>query len=258
MRYSLHSRVSSEYLQKADEIMVEYRDRNSIIDLVRKYPEADIVLDIGWEKDVDWQEVKRIHKLVLTKFYVCLADADQFIICKQLNIPFFYGYPISTYYELQGVLKLGVSYVRLAAPLTHDLVNVKKICEVPIRAIPTVAYDTFVPMSDGVCGQWIRPEDVGQYEAYIDIIEFEQSKIDREQAMYRIYAEQKNWSGDLSMLITNLNYPGVNRMIPPSLATKRINCKQACQSGGACHLCYRMLDLANPELLKGISEQKEN
>lgn len=61
--------------------------------------------------------------------------------------------------------------------------------------------------------------------------------------------EQKEWSGDLNMIITNLNYAGVNRMIPKDFTTARLSCGQRCQSGGHCRLCYRYLELANPTLL---------
>jgi hypothetical protein len=55
------------------------------------------------------------------------------------------------------------------------------------------------------------------------------------------------------MLVTNLNYLGVNRMIPPQeLTEKRMTCRQACTRGSHCRLCYRYLDLANPELLQNI------
>lgn len=54
------------------------------------------------------------------------------------------------------------------------------------------------------------------------------------------------------MIITNLNYPGVNRMIPTELTEKRMNCGQRCQSGGHCRLCYRYLELANPEFIQGL------
>ena len=41
MKYSLHLRTASpKYLHKADEIMVEYRDRRAIPDYIKKYPNA--------------------------------------------------------------------------------------------------------------------------------------------------------------------------------------------------------------------------
>jgi (2Fe-2S) ferredoxin len=96
---------------------------------------------------------------------------------------------------------------------------------------------------------WIRPEDVSTYEPYIDLIEFI-GDITQEQALYRIYIEQKAWPGEVSDIITNLNYKGTNRLIPPhTFGIKRAVCGQRCQETGRCKICYRTLDLANPTLL---------
>ena len=40
MKFSMSSRQTAEYLQKADEIKVQWRDRNIIPDLFEKYPDA--------------------------------------------------------------------------------------------------------------------------------------------------------------------------------------------------------------------------
>lgn len=85
---------------------------------------------------------------------------------------------------------MGACYVRLDAPLFFDLPNVKKI-GIPIRAVPNVAYNDGLDRTDGVCGTWIRPEDLEAYGEYIDAVEFEDSDLKKEQAMYRIYAEDK-------------------------------------------------------------------
>lgn len=44
MKFCLRSRQSDMYLQKADEIKVDFRDRNSIPDLADKYPDKTIIL----------------------------------------------------------------------------------------------------------------------------------------------------------------------------------------------------------------------
>ena len=49
------------------------------------------------------------------------------------------------------------------------------------------------------------------------------------------------------LVISNFNHSGVNRMVVPDLAQKRLNCKHMCQSGGSCRACYRAMLLANPE-----------
>lgn len=57
MKYCLSSRQTAEYLAKADEIKVEYRDRESIIDLSNKYPNKTIILDCHLIEDIDWDKI---------------------------------------------------------------------------------------------------------------------------------------------------------------------------------------------------------
>jgi hypothetical protein len=80
--------------------------------------------------------------------------------------------------------------VRLGAPLFFDLPNVTRITgQTPIRAVANVAWYDFDPCDDPKVGTWIRPEDIGLYENYISVIEFEDCDNRKEQALYRIYAE---------------------------------------------------------------------
>lgn len=44
MKFALNCRQSPAYLEKADQIIVEFRDRKAIPDLAEKYPEKDIIL----------------------------------------------------------------------------------------------------------------------------------------------------------------------------------------------------------------------
>ena len=46
--------------------------------------------------------------------------------------------------------------------------------------MPNVAYYAFIPREDGVCGSWIRPEDLNLYEPFIDVIEFEDCDVKKE------------------------------------------------------------------------------
>jgi hypothetical protein len=78
---------------------------------------------------------------------------------------------------------------------------------------PNVAYYAYIPRDDGVCGGWVRPEDVDYYADYVDVFEFEDCDEKKEKALFKIYAEQGKWPGLLNDLITNLNYTAINRMI---------------------------------------------
>ena len=44
MKFALSCRQSPAYLEKADQIIVEFRDRKAIPDMAEKYPDKDIIL----------------------------------------------------------------------------------------------------------------------------------------------------------------------------------------------------------------------
>ena len=249
MKYCLSSRNEKKYLELADEIKVQYRDRRIIPDLFEKYPNANIILHIFHEDiqtEESWREVYKYHVLGQGRFICCVSNFEIAYMCKEDNIKFYYGYPIKTYYELKAAIDYGVCYVRLGEPLFFDMDRVKEF-GVPVRAVPNIAYNDGFPREHGIYGTWIRPEDVEIYEPYIDVFEFEDCNLKKERGLYRLYSQSKKWSGPLELVISNFNHSGINRMVVPDLAYKRLNCKHMCQSGGSCRACYRAILLANPE-----------
>ena len=258
MKYCLSSRNEKKYLELADEIRVQYRDRNIIPDLLEKYPNADIILDIfDIETEKDWEKIKQFNILSLGRLVCCVADFGLAMMCKEEDIRFYYGYPIKTYYDLKSAIDFGCCYVILGAPLFFNMKYIKNTYDIDIRAIPNIAYGDGFPREDGVCGTWIRPEDVEAYEPYVSVMEFEDCDLRKERALFRIYAQKQKWSGDLGMIITNFNHIGTNRMVLPELVEHRLSCRQKCQEGGSCRACYRTFNLANPELVKQYMEQKD-
>ncbi len=249
MKYCLSCRQSPAYLEKADQIKVDFRDRNIIPDLAEKYPDKDIILVQHYGEVLEYKDLTTWKILTKDHLIVCLTQLSYVPELKENEIPWYWGYPISSYYQLHAIKDMGACYVRLDAPLFFDLPNVKKV-GVPIRIVPNVAYTDGLDRIDGVCGTWVRPEDMNAYAEYVDAVEFEDCDQKKEQAMYRIYAEDKNWPTDLGLLITNLNHIGTNRMIRSDASQSRIDCGQRCQENNSCRLCYRMLDIANPDMVK--------
>ena len=252
MKYSVSSRQQPEYLSKCDEIKVLWNDRDIIFDLVTKYPGKTINVCryyIHSNDDIDWKEIKNYQKLARDNFVFGLSYIDELRECKANDIQFYYLEPIRTFRELQGVKALGARWAIIDAPLFFQMDKVKEV-GVPLRATANMSIRELLPYPDGVPGPWIRPEDMDMYEPYIDTIEFGRVNLDQERALFRIYTEQKKWSGDLGLIIQDINYMGTNRMIPSDLTKKRLNCGQRCQIDAKCHYCWRMLDLANPDLLR--------
>lgn len=258
MKFCLSSRQSPEYLAKADEIKVAHRDYRIVPELFTKYPKADVVLE--WRSTVDTsltrEKIIEFGNLSNGKLIVCVDNISPEIndFFNKHNIRYFWGYDITDTYELESIKKFyNVCYVRIQGPLFFQQDLLAKF-GIPVRAVPNIAHFNYLPHEDGVNGCWIRPEDLEKYEPVITAVEFEDCDRTKEQALYRIYAEEKEWSGKLSYLITNLGKDCTNRMLPPEFTEKRMNCGQKCTAFGACRLCYRYFALADPELLKKFKE----
>lgn len=253
MNYCLSHNLSHKYLEQAAEIKLQFKDRQKIKKLSEKYPNAAYLLTVPENLTPEhWEELQTLNLLAQNQLTIIIPNKYFINDCKKYNIKFMFGYAISNWFELNTIIKIGAYQVRLAPPLTHDLEKVhgRTMGKIKLRATPNLAYDGFFPRNDGVTGSWIRPEDIETYSKYYDIFEFEDcDSVEKEQTLFEIYTRGE-WAGDLKMLITNLDYPGVNRMIPPELSQRRINCGQRCESNRTCHLCYRLLDLADPEKLK--------
>lgn len=262
MKFSISSRQSPEYLRKADEIKVQWRDRHIIPNLFEKYPNATVNLCRHFqesEEDINWKDINIYHILGQGRFVLGLTLISEMIEARTRNYKFHYLYTVRTFQELNELKNFGVCRVRLGAPLFFQMDKVRRVYEGPIYAIANMASnDSVFERAENVTGLWIRPEDIPTYEPYIELLEFIGDQ-KQEQALYRIYAEQHKWSGELGMLIQDLNYPCTNRLVPPTLAETRLNCGQRCQEGGSCRICYRTFDLANPEKIRNYLEAtKEN
>ena len=251
MKWCLSSRQADAYLKKADEIKVEYRDRNIIYDLGEKYPEATVILFLSFDPEMvaDREEIKRFNIYLKQNFIVCINNIKDAAWLKEAGIKFYYGYPINSFYEANLLARLGVCYIRLGETLFFDIKKAANI-GIPIRAVPNIASEKHWPGDDGICGTWIRPEDIELYGQYITACEFEDCDRSKEQALYRIYAEDKAWPGPVNMLISNITTDATNRLIINDFATHRLTCEHACQRGKICHWCSRCLQLANEELLQ--------
>ena len=247
MKFCLSSRQEHEYLAKAEEIKVAWRDRNIIYDFSQKYPNATFVLTLPRDEELDWKEIERYRVVTQDRLILAATSREQLDHLKNSGVyKFFLNFAIGSFYELNTLKEYGVCYVRLAPPIFFQISKIQEI-GIPVRLIPNVAHDGFLP-NDPVYGMWIRPEDLHLYEPCATAIEFDDANLAKERTLYRIYAEQKTWPGNLNMLISNFPIEALNRKIPSNLTEKRLNCGQRCQNGGSCRLCYLAIKLARSAL----------
>lgn len=151
MKFCLSSRQSKQYLEKADEIKVDFRDRNTIPELADEYPGKTIILVQYTGDELNGDDLATWKILTKDHFIVCLSNLAYVVDMKRLEIPWYWGFPVTSFYQLRALKEMGACYAKLDAPIFFDIPTAKKI-GVPIRVVPNVAYIDGLERTDGVCG----------------------------------------------------------------------------------------------------------
>lgn len=263
MKFCLSAKQTKEYLSKADEIMFMYSDRKGIKSYFDEYPEATIILRHDRNSEnIDWKEIKALNSVKKKGFVLCLDNIQDCLKAKEEGLDFYHVRPVTNYYDFQALYDLGVKYVYIAAPLFFDLAYLP-MDRPEVRVYANEANVDGLPRANGVCGPWIRPEDLDLYDDHVDVVEFFPSVdkdldswLKKERALYRIYAEEHEWPGNLSQIINNLgDKDAANRMIIPEFTETRMFCGQKCNKTGTCHMCDLAFRMADPERAKKYFEE---
>lgn len=243
---------SLDDLKTADEIRVNYKDRGRLYDLIPENEEdkikAEIYIYIPKNQEINWDELKLFSEVFSLHFG--LEDAFFISIMREQGYnKIFWSYPATSFWELNGLINLGVNEVLLDAPLYFDLEKVKRICNeanVEIRLIANQCFNSYMPRKDGVRGTYIRPEDVDYYSQYVSHLEFVSDKLEKELTLINIYKNKKSWPGNLNLLLNDLNKNIDNRGLNgESFAERRANCGQRCFANGNCHYCDTIFNFIN-------------
>lgn len=241
MNFCVSVRHQDKTRALADELLIDYIDINIMYDLIKEYSNKKFVIRIPRGEEIDLAELRMFNdKCDLVLAVEDLHAAKQY---KHDRLKFFWAYPITSYYELRGVLDLGVSEVLLGAPLYFDL-TLKELQNVKVRLIANLCYEDYIPRANGIYGTYVRPDDVDRYEPYVDTLEFRTDGLTQEATLLEIY-KRKEWGGNLNLLLTNLGCDVDNRAIPDEFAAARIQCRQSCMRSGSCHFCETSIKFSN-------------
>ena len=251
MKYCVSGRQPISVLKSADEIRIEYKDKEILYKYMEELQDKTYILEIPKDLEfIDWNEIKMFSEKI--DLIVSFEDIRMCVECKKLNIKFMWLYEIVSFYELCGMLALGVSRVKLGAPLYFDLPQVKK-SNVQIMLTANLCFNSYIPRPNGVCGTYVRPEDIPAYEKYVESIDFDTKSLEQEETLLKIYKDDKQWPGNLNLILTNFGVNVDNRAIPEQFGEARTQCRQVCQRGGHCRLCYTSIDFS-----KTLDKAKED
>jgi hypothetical protein len=244
MKYTVSGRQPYSTLKKADEIKVQYKDKDIILDYIEKIPDKTIILDIPVDEDkFPWETLLMYRDKI--DLILGLRNLHYAKFFSEQGFKWYWPYPIVSFDELREVAALGPCYLLLGVPLCFSLDKVRAITDVPIRLTANVAYEPIFPRENGITGRYIRPEDVKKYEQYVAAIEFIEPELEKERTLLHVYKDNAEWPGNLNLLIKGLNCDVSNRVLPEDFADRRMVCGHRCKENGRCKFCQISFRFAN-------------
>lgn len=254
MKFCLNYRKAHESLMnKADELNITYNKKDTtLVDFLELYMGKRINIKI--ENLEDFKNTNEIEKIIaIQKKYpeVNLAlklndlDEDFISLLKKENIKFFMNTFVNNWDVFCGLIELGVCDIYLVENMCFELDKCSEIAHnknINIRVFPNVAQSAWKE-SCVIKKFFIRPEDIIQYEPYVDTIEF-LGNIEKENVLLEIYKDNKEWFGPLYELISGLDQDIDSRYIIPLFAENRIKCGKRCLKGANCNMCNTIVELS--------------
>lgn len=272
MKWCLSGRQTDEYIKKADEIKLVWMDHNKeldIIGLLEINPNARILIFPSFETilvDKDYQWLKSQCMICKRNFAVIVSYDDMAQRCKDLDIPFFFGYPARTFQQLNRMHAWGATDAYIDDMLCHSLDSISEFySDMNIRVYAnSCGWGTADGIWEGTEGSWFRPEDLWQIQG-IDVAEFHTSAENimdarkQEQALYRIYAEKHEWHGYVNDFVFDLKKKDVlNRLLDFDFQERRSNCRMRCMETHRCRHCDFHCNMATEIQANKIKENINN
>ena len=266
MKYCLNYNRDTEranHIQDADEWTIKYNSKDTtLLEFLDLHKDKRINIYFEEEIKRDFlEELCNKYSNVYIKLNYQLYDK---IFADKQNKPkirFFFDTQISDVDTLNALLKLGATDVYIVENLCFELDKISELVHsynAAIRVYPNIAQSKWDD-TPALKKFFIRPEDIDEYEKYIDTIEF--YNVDKQiDIYYNIYKIKKQWFGKLNEIILDFNSEIDNKYIIPRFAEMRIKCGKNCFKGGHCRRCEVIEELSSSleqsELVVKIDKNK--
>lgn len=253
MKYAIRYNSTFKYFSNIDEVIFPYNGTGDLSAIVIKtLPNEDqkAIIDISNmpnpEKAIPAiNTLKQEHKEVLVQidFY---NQKDIIQLLKDNQLSFMFSNYVKDFSTLVAMKLAGAAEVYIVEDICFYMFNFEKIRQggLKIRVIPNIAQcphgtKDYLPE---ITKFFIRPEDVCQYEDFVDTFELYSTGDDRISTIYEIYKKEQ-WLGDIGDIILDFHDTIPNTGISPHFGRCRVNCKKDCTYKD-CSICTEIAQLA--------------
>lgn len=259
MKYCVPYYRNFKYMKDIDEIIIPFNNSlaffKTLIERKQYLYNSKIILEIQDTDDfyasrkeyypilIDLQtNYEDLHiKLMFDKYYASKQDLYEEL--KSKGIEFFFSTYVRDWDAFYGLISIGVSDIYIVESLAFELNLLGPVAHasgVSIRVFANVCQASWIK-DNTLKSFFIRPEDVSIYEPFVDVIEFYGNQRIQE-VMYKIYAKDGKWFGDLREIINGLEIELDSRHMLPAFAEARVACGKKCLKGKSCRICDRILE----------------
>jgi hypothetical protein len=255
MKYAINFSRSFSHFDEIDEVIFDYHGGEDLINSLPQFIKENqrAIIDISCLNETEIKEAlskikdyKQTHlnTSVLIDFFTQSYLVEEEL--KEYNIPFFYSTYARSYSMARFMVAHGATDLYIVEDLAFDLKNLQCFREegVQLRLFPDIAqhspgcYGNFFPE---ITKFWIRPEDIDEYDKYIDVLEFTH-KGEKLSTIYEIY-KQKQWLGEIKDIVSDFHIYIDNTSLAPYFGPSRISCQKKCATN-RCNICIGIQDLA--------------
>ena len=206
--------------------------------------------------DVHKKNISILSELPNLTILLNFFDSDDIQYLKEKELKFALNFPVTSYQTALELIHLGASEIRVHGELGFNETwqnKIKKDFGISIAATPQLAsiYKENEDSLNRIKSFFIPPRFLRNYST-IDYIDFSEDNQVKEDTLYKIYAIDQRWDGDLSELISGLNTEIDERYLIKdrnlNFSAMRKNCKQKClrsTNGKSCHSCDYLQQLSS-------------
>lgn len=256
MKYCVPYSKHFKYKDKIDECMFIYNEfhNTDIFHILAENPKpyrviihvTDFEFFKKWRMAEAAAELKQKGVDFALMFHEYNKDMDEMLASfKEKEIQFFFETRVRDWDTFYGLINLGVSDIYIVENLGFELDLLGPVAHassVSIRAFANVCQSSW-KYGDTLKTFFIRPEDIPAYDEYVDVVEFF-GNTNEQEVMYKVYALDGKWFGDLQEIIIGLDQKIDSRYVLPVFGAKRVRCGKRCMKGGMCRICDRVLEAA--------------